>query len=164
MKLRNILFGTPEERKRKKALKLKEKRAYQKAYAKGRIKRAEERGYQAGRGLPKKKGSLGKQLKNIFGDVEATMKGMEASARGFLDFGFSEPTRRKEEIAMAKAKTPLEEYILGAYAQRAKAKKAWRELEKHGTKLPSGGYVWTGKDLINYFEAQKKKRRKRKRR
>lgn len=68
------------------------------------------------------------------------------------------------EIIMASQKTPLEKYIVNAYKQRAKEKKTWRELEKFGTKLPSGGHVWTGGDLIRYFEARKKKKRKKKRR
>ena len=62
------------------------------------------------------------------------------------------------------AKTPLEQYILGAYKRRAKEKKAWAELEKYGTKLPSGGYVWTGAGLISYFEARKKKKRRKRKR
>jgi len=64
-------------------------------------------------------------------------------------------------IALAK-KTPLEEYITKKFQQRGKEKKAWSELEKFGRKLPSGGYMWTGGDLIRYFETQKKKKRKRK--
>ena len=44
------------------------------------------------------------------------------------------------------AKTPLENYILKTFGQRFKEKKAWQDLEKFGTKLPSGGHMWTGKD------------------
>jgi len=67
---------------------------------------------------------------------------------------------------MGTEKTPLEKYIIDAYKQRGKENKTWAELEKFGKKLPSGGHVWTGGDLIRYFEARKtrKKRKKRKRR
>jgi len=42
--LTNILFGTPEERKRKAVLKQKEKKAFQKAYETERIKVAKQKG------------------------------------------------------------------------------------------------------------------------
>lgn len=64
------------------------------------------------------------------------------------------------------AKTPLEKYILNAYKTKGKEKSMWTDLEKFGKKLPSGGHVWTGGDLIRYFEARKRrgiKVRKRKR-
>ena len=56
--------------------------------------------------------------------------------------------------------TPLEKYIKKQFREREKTQSAWPELEKYGRKLPSGGHMWTGRDLIRYFEAQKKKRRR----
>jgi len=64
---------------------------------------------------------------------------------------------------MTRGKTPLEKYILGAFDRRIKEEKTWKDLEKYGTKLPSGGHVWTGADFIRYFEARKKKSRRKKR-
>jgi len=61
--------------------------------------------------------------------------------------------------------TPLEKYIVDAFKQKKKERVMEIELEKYGTKLQSGGHMWTGGDLIRYFEAQKKKKkRKRKKR
>jgi len=63
-----------------------------------------------------------------------------------------------------KEKTPLEKYILRQFEQKRKEKKVEIELEKFGKKLPGGGHVWTGADLIRYFESIGAKEVKRKRR
>lgn len=47
-KLGNLLFGTPEERARKKALTKQRKEVYQQAYERGTIARAKREGYRAG--------------------------------------------------------------------------------------------------------------------
>jgi len=83
-RFKNLILGTPEQRKRGKALKLKEKVAYQKAYAKGRIERAKERGYRAGKGKSGKKGSVMKRIQKGAGTVQLAVKGAGLGAESYM--------------------------------------------------------------------------------
>lgn len=106
MGLKELILGTPEQRRRRKELKLKEKEAYRKGYEKGRIKRAKEAGYRKGKGSKKKGGSFLEGVQNVFAGVESAMKGAQAGAENFLgdfevstdlDFGLGAPPRRRKK-------------------------------------------------------------------
>jgi len=88
-KLTNILFGTPEERKRKATLKQKEKEALWEGYSKGRIESARKRGYEKGKGKSKRKGqggSIFQRLEKGLGTVQGGIEGMGLGAKGYMKF------------------------------------------------------------------------------
>lgn len=57
--------------------------------------------------------------------------------------------------------TPLEKYIKKTFREQKKQAKMWKDLESFGHKTPSGGTVWTGRDLQRYFDRMCKKHPKR---
>ena len=100
--LKNILLGSPEERKRKAALKKKEREAYFQGYSKGRVERARKRGYQKGKGTSSNgKGKPTSVLTKIGSGLESVQRGlvnMELGGDKYLEYiGFTEPKKRKKK-------------------------------------------------------------------
>ena len=87
-KLSDIVFGTPEQRRRKKELKLKEKAAYRKGYEKAKIKRAYKSGFSAG------KTTKMERVRGALASVESSISSLEAGD-GIFDFGFEAPKKRR---------------------------------------------------------------------
>jgi hypothetical protein len=93
--LKNILLGSPEERKRKAKLKKKEQAAYWVGYSKGRVERARERGYQKGKGTSTS--VLGKIQKGLT-SVQGGLEGMQRGGTRYMEFlGLVEPTKRRKK-------------------------------------------------------------------
>ena len=95
-KLSDIVFGTPEQRRRKKELKVKEKAAYHRGYEKAKIKRAYKSGYSAGKTTMRER--IGGAIRN----VEASIGSLEDSG-GIFDFGLG-PAPRKRKTKKTKRK------------------------------------------------------------
>jgi len=98
-KLSDIVFGTPEQRKRKKELKLKEKAAYRKGYEKAKIRRAYKSGFSAG------KTTKMERVRGALASVESSIDSLEAGG-GVFDLSLGPaPRKRKTKKTKRKATT-----------------------------------------------------------